>query len=248
MCGRFTLTASPHALKEAFPLFELSDYQPRYNIAPSQQVAAILHRAGATRPECLRLRWGLVPHWADDPKVGYRLINARAETVATKSAFRESFRQRRCLVLADGYYEWQKREDGKQPYYICRRDHRPFAFVGLWDHWEKGEQPIDSCTIITTDAGDFTRPIHDRVPVILDARDYDVWIDPSIKDTEQLQGLLAACPDDVLTAYPISTRVNNPRFDRPECTEPIETDKTPEVLHERSLPDDDDGAGIRLWD
>lgn len=219
MCGRFTITASAVALKETFPLFDLPDYVPRYNVAPTQKVPAIVQRGDG--PQATFLRWGLVPHWADDPKVGYRMINARAETVASKPAFRSPFRKHRCLVLADGYYEWQKREEGKQPYLICRRDRRPFAFAGLWDHWEKGETPIDSCTLITTNANEFTGTIHDRMPVILDPRDQELWLDSEVQDAERLQALLVPCADDLLTAYPVSTQVNNPRNDKPVCVQPL---------------------------
>src|SRR5262245_50704548 len=165
MCGRFTLTA-PAAVKELFPLFDVSALEAHYNIAPSQNVAAV--RLGDDRPELVMLRWGLVPHWADNPKVGYRLINARAETAATAPAFRDAFPRRRCLVLADGFYEWQKSGDSKQPYFIHRKDSKLFAFAGLWEHWRRAGQTIDSCTILTTDANELVQPLHDRMPVILE--------------------------------------------------------------------------------
>jgi putative SOS response-associated peptidase YedK len=138
----------------------------------------------------------LIPHWADDPKVGYSLINARAETAATKPAFRTAFRQSRCLILADGFYEWQKVEGSKQkkPYYIRLKDDKPFAFAGLAAHWTKGETPIDSCTIITTDANELMRPIHDRMPVILDPGSFGRWLDPTQHEPDQLQGLLCPFP------------------------------------------------------
>lgn len=221
MCGRFTLSTSPQALKDSFPLFDFSLHQPRYNIAPTQGVLAFRQLADAAGPECLRLRWGLVPHWALDAKIGYRMINARAETVASKPAFRSSFKGRRCLVLADGYYEWHKLDQGKQPYYICRRDRKPFAFAGLWDHWEKAQSPIDSCTIITTAANDLTKPIHDRMPVIVDEKDYAPWLDPGLNSAERLQPLLVPFHDDVLSAFPVGTGVNNPRNDVPECVQPL---------------------------
>src|SRR5262249_23720667 len=166
MCGRFTLRSSAHALKEVFPLFDGPDPEPRYNIAPTQEVLAVRQLPQAARPEFVRLRWGLIPHWADDPKVGYRMINARVETAASNPAFRTPFPQSRCLILADGFYEWKKTDGSKQPFYIRLKDDKPFAFAGLYDHWHKGE-PIDSCTILTTDANDLMQSLHDRMPVIL---------------------------------------------------------------------------------
>ncbi|MBI3462160.1 MAG: SOS response-associated peptidase [Planctomycetes bacterium] len=163
MCGRFTLRTSARDVAEEFGLIEVPDLFPRYNIAPTQPVPVV------RKPRQLDfLRWGLIPPWADDPKIGSRMINARAETVATTPAFRRAFQTRRCLVIADGFYEWQNRV----PFLIHRRDHRPFAFAGLWDRW-KG---IDSCTIITTDPNDLIRPLHDRMPVILAPEDYDRWL------------------------------------------------------------------------
>jgi hypothetical protein len=137
---------------------------------------AIRHVPQHALPEIAALRWGLVPHWADDVKIGYRLINARSETAADKPAFRKAFRDRRCLILTDGFYEWQKLDGRKQPYYIRRREGKPFAFAGLWDRWNKGEQPLESCTILTTDANELMRPLHDRMPVILDPADFDRWL------------------------------------------------------------------------
>ncbi|MFO0898004.1 MAG: SOS response-associated peptidase [Pirellulales bacterium] len=162
MCGRFTLRQVPHEwVKQlALPIFS-----PRYNIAPTQQVLAIRQREGIR--EAVELRWGLIPSWADDPKIGNRLINARAETVATKPAFRQAYKRRRCLILADGFYEWQKQGKTKQPYFIHRPDDQPFAFAGLWEWWKGNVLEIASCTIITTEANELMRPLHDRMPVIL---------------------------------------------------------------------------------
>jgi putative SOS response-associated peptidase YedK len=167
------------------------------------------------------LRWGLVPHWADDIKIGYSLINARSETAADKPAFRKAFRDRRCLILTDGFYEWQKLEDRKQPYYIRRRDGKPFAFAGLWESWSKGETPVQSCTILTTDANDLMRPLHDRMPVILDPGNFDRWLDPTVNKPAEVQPLLAPCPADWLQAIPVSTHVNNPRHEDASCVTPI---------------------------
>jgi putative SOS response-associated peptidase YedK len=218
MCGRFTLTATPEALHQAFPLFEGLDGPPQYNIAPSQNVLAV--RLGSEgRPEAVRLRWGLVPSWADDPKIGYRLINARIETVRTKPAFRSAVKKRHCLVLADGFYEWQKTAGGKQPYHIRLRDGRPFAFAGLWEHWHREEQAIDSCTILTTEANATVRPVHDRMPFILDGGDLECWLDPA-RGAEVLQ-TLRPCPAEALTAIAVGTHVNSPRNNDPACLEPV---------------------------
>jgi putative SOS response-associated peptidase YedK len=222
MCGRFTLAASPKALKELFPLFDQTELVPRYNIAPTQTVLAVRQLPQAARPEFVELRWGLIPHWADDAKIGYSLINARAESAATKPAFRTAFRQSRCLILADGFYEWQKVEGSKQkqPYYIGLKDGSPFAFAGLAAHWTKGETPIDSCTILTTDANEMMEPIHDRMPVILDPGDFDKWLDPTQHEPDQLQALLRPFPSERMKAVAISTYVNNPRNQGPACIEP----------------------------
>jgi putative SOS response-associated peptidase YedK len=195
----------------------------RYNIAPTQPVAAIRQPEAASERELVLLKWGLVPPWADDPSIGSRMINARAETVAQKPSFRTAFKKRRCLILADGYYEWQKRDARKQPYLIHRRDDRPFAFAGLWEQWrgDSEEAPLESCTIITTDANDATRHVHDRMPVILDAGDYDRWLDPAIHDRSQLEPLLAPCGAEDLVAVPVSTHVNNPRNDDSRCVAPL---------------------------
>jgi putative SOS response-associated peptidase YedK len=219
MCGRFTLTTSVPALESLFPLFDLAEREPRYNIAPSQPVLAV--RAGADgRPELAQLRWGLIPRWADDPKIGYRLINARAETAATKPAFRAAFRQRRCLVLADGIYEWQKLAGHKQPYYFRLKDGGPFAFAGLWEHWAKTGPDVESCTLLTTEANDLLRPVHDRMPVILPRAAYERWLGPGDQPLPELQELLRPYPAEEMTGYPVTAHVNNPRHEDPRCIAP----------------------------
>jgi putative SOS response-associated peptidase YedK len=221
MCGRFTLTAPTDVLKQFFPLFDQADVPPRYNIAPTQMVMALRHLARAARPEFVSLRWGLIPAWAGDSKIGARMINARAETAADKPAFRDAFRQRRCLVLADGFYEWPILNGRKQPYYFRMADGRPFAFAGLWERWEKGDAPVQSCTILTTDANELMRPFHDRMPVILDAADYPSWLDPTRHECAQLQPFLRPFPSERLTAYPVGLQVNNARFDDKSCVLPL---------------------------
>jgi putative SOS response-associated peptidase YedK len=218
MCGRFTLRAPLKKLRESFPLFEIPDVPPRFNIAPTQQVLAVRQEENA-KPRAAFLRWGLIPSWATDKKIGASLINARADTVASKPAFRNAFKQRRCLILADGFYEWQKgaKNTPKQPFHIRRADGEPFAFAGLWEHWTGEEPPVDSCTIITTDANDAVRPLHDRMPVILDPRDYGRWLDPAAVDPGVLQEMLQPCPPADITANAVATFVNNAKNEGADC-------------------------------
>ncbi len=221
MCGRFTLRTPPKDLVEVFQLLHALEMVPRYNIAPTQPVAVI--RRGATCREMSLLRWGLVPSWAKDTKIGASLINARADTIAAKPSFRTAFKRRRCLIPADGFYEWQKGEGKtKQPFYIRMKKDYPFAFAGLWEHWEGPDNSaIDSCTIVTTDTNDTLRSLHDRMPVILHEEDYDRWLDPKAQDPTQLSELLKPYPSEEMTAFPISTLVNNARNESPQCIEPL---------------------------
>jgi len=224
MCGRFTLS-NPDAeqLAAQFGVAALPDLRPRYNIAPTQPVAAVRRAAGKAIREMALLRWGLVPAWAKDPTIGVRLINARAETAAEKPSFRVAFRRRRCLIVADGFYEWQKQQSGKQPYYIRLRGGRLFAFAGLWERWTGPDgQEIESCTLLTTAPNDLLRPIHKRMPVILHPDDYALWLDPAVGDRQRLQPLLRPYPAAEMEAYPVSRRVNNPRNDDPRCIEPYQ--------------------------
>ena len=222
MCGRFTLGATAATLAAQFDLANVPTWTPRYNIAPTQEVLVVLQPSPQANREARLHRWGLIPTWAKDPSIGNRMINARAETVATKPAFRRAFKERRCLLLADGLYEWQRQERRKQPFYIRLRDGRPFAFAGLWEHWEGSEgMAIQSCTILTTTSNEVVGRIHDRMPVILGPTDYDRWLDPSIQESTVLQTLLRPYPADEMTAYPVSTLVNSPANDNPGCTEPL---------------------------
>jgi putative SOS response-associated peptidase YedK len=219
MCGRYNLTAPPDVLARVFCVPSVPPLPPRYNIAPTQAVAIV--RQSAAR-ELALVRWGLIPSWSSDPAIGNRLINARAETVAEKPSFRAAFRQRRCLVLADGFYEWQKAVKHKQPYHIRMKDDGPFAFAGLWERWqEPGGEPIESFTILTTEANELMKPLHDRMPVILAPWDYDRWIDPRSREVEELQALLVPCPDEWLTATAVSSYVNSPKNEGPKCLEPV---------------------------
>ena len=222
MCGRFTLTAKPHRLLERFNLSAAPDeLAPRYNVAPTQPVLVIPNR----RQRVLRpARWGLIPHWATDASTGNRMINARAETLAARPAFRTALERRRCLIPADGFFEW-KRDAARRraPFYIRRRDGEPFAFAGLWDVWRPdGGEPVASCTIITTDPNDLVAELHDRMPVILPPESYDAWLDPAARHADTLLPLLVPCPSEWLEAYPVSSVVNKPEHDEPACIAPVE--------------------------
>ena len=218
MCGRYTLKTPLSVLTERFDIGESStSVTPSYNIAPTQQVATVLSENGKRKLEMLR--WGLIPSWADDPEIGSRMINARAETVAEKPSYRKAFKKSRCLILADGFYEWQKTDSGKQPFHIRMQDGSPFAFAGLWESWDKGEE-IRSCTIITTEANDLVAEVHNRMPVILHAEDYEMWLDPDFDEREPLTSLLQPFPAEAMETYMVSRRVNKPSNSEPEVIEP----------------------------
>lgn len=222
MCGRFTQTASPEVIAEQFQLKERPLFTARYNIAPSQSIAAIRITPESSTRICVLLRWGLIPSWANDLKIGAQCINAKAETVTERPAFRAAFKKRRCLVLADGFYEWQIQGSRKQPMWIGLKTKRSFAFAGLWEHWQPPEgASVETCTIITTEANDFMKPIHARMPVMLPPSSYDHWLDPGCSDVAVLTSFLRPCPSEDLMAYPVSTLVNNPRNDAHQCLEPL---------------------------
>jgi putative SOS response-associated peptidase YedK len=220
MCGRFTLRTNARDLVEVFQLLRTPEIAPRYNIAPTQSVAVI--RQVERQRELSMMRWGLVPSWPKDPKAGPPLINARADTVATKPSFRSAFKSRRCLIPADGFFEWQKTgEKTKQPFYIRLATDHPFAFAGLWEHWKGTDSSVvESCVIVTTDASDALRPLHDRMPVILPDAAYDRWLDPKA-DASKLGDLLMPYPQEEMTAFPVSTLVNSPRNDSSACIDPV---------------------------
>lgn len=222
MCGRYTLSATAEEISEVFELDDVPAIPPRYNIAPTQLVPAIRSTPDGPARSLYMLHWGLIPSWADGPAIGNKLINARAETVAIKPSFRSSFKSRRCLMVADGFYEWRKVEKGKQPYCIRRADGRPFAFAGLWERWMSPDgTEVESCAVITTEPNELMRTIHDRMPVILEQDAWRTWLNPAPTKPEVLQELLVPLPASLLRAYPVSTKVNNPRFDRPECADPM---------------------------
>ncbi len=217
MCGRFTLSQPINAIASVFNLAQIPPLEPRYNIAPTQLVPSILSAPGGEK-QLQMLRWGLIPAWAKDPAIGAKLINARAETVSEKPSFKSAFKRRRCLIVADGFYEWQRQDGKKQPYYFRLQNGHPFAFAGLWEQWKSPEeQEITSCTILTTAANDLLRPIHDRMPVILDSDRYELWLDPKVEKSEILQPLLHPYQADLMTSYAVSTKVNNPKNNTSEC-------------------------------
>ncbi len=222
MCGRFTLRASVNVVAEQFALFEAGPFEPRFNIAPSQPVPVIrLSRDPEPRRELAWLRWGLIPPWAKDPAIGNRMINARAETVAEKPAYRAAFKQQRCLIAADGFYEWQRMGKSRQPYFIRMHDDRPFGFAGLWESWQAPDSSrIESCTILTTEPNDLLRPIHNRMPVIVGPDQYDAWLDPAAPKPDLLESLGRPHPSDSMTAIAVGKYVNSPAHDDPKCIEP----------------------------
>jgi putative SOS response-associated peptidase YedK len=215
VCGRFSLATLPNTLARQFGVADVPTLPARYNIAPSQDIAAV--RQGTGGRECTLLHWGLVPAWSKEPKTRYSTINARAETVAAKPAYRDAFRHRRCLIPATGFYEWQQQGDTRVPYYICMQDGGLFAFAGLWEHWQQGDRTLDSCTIIVTTANRLMAPIHARMPVILAPPQYADWLDPGNTNREHLQSLLAPWTATPMEAWPVSRLVNNPRHDSARC-------------------------------
>jgi putative SOS response-associated peptidase YedK len=222
MCGRFTLTADTNAIRDAVPGVNIHEgLQARYNIAPTQPVAVVAND-GNNRLDYFV--WGLIPSWAKDPSIGSRLINARAETLAEKPSFRTAFRRRRCLVLADGFYEWKQAKNGrgKTPMYIRLESGKPFAFAGLWENWNSADgSQILSCTIITTQPNSLMEEIHNRMPVILPKEAYSTWLEPGEKKPESLADLLVPYPAEKMIAYPVSTLVNSPQNDIAQCITPL---------------------------
>lgn len=222
MCGRFTLTTSPEQLRAAFYGLSVPDQvQSRYNIAPTQPVAVV---ANDEKFQVDFFAWGLIPSWAKDPAIGSRMINARAETLAEKPSYRSAFRRRRCLVLADGFYEWRQ-EPGKRsktPMYIKLESGQPFAFAGLWENWNSPDgSNIRSCTIITTEPNRLMQTIHNRMPVILPEEVFPAWLEARETEPASLQHLLAPFPAELMSAYPVSTLVNSPANEDARCIQPL---------------------------
>ena len=220
MCGRFVLTANADVIQLKFDLDTVPEgIQARYNIAPSQPVAAVAN----DDPSALTFfKWGLIPFWSKDPDIGNRLINARAETLHEKSSFKHAYRRRRCLIPADGFYEWSKRGDSKTPMFIHMKDGELFAFAGLWERWNSPEgDEIRTCTIITTEPNDLVKSLHNRMPVILREEDYDTWLSPDELPPDVLQPFLRPYEADLMDVYQVSPLVNSPANDTPECIAPV---------------------------
>ena len=219
MCGRYTLTVDAAVLAELFELEPPTDLEPRYNIAPTQAVPIVRTAPDGGR-RWARVRWGLIPSWAKDESIGSRLINARAETAADKPSFRSAFKHRRCLIPADGFYEWAKTEGGKVPHHVRFADRRPFAFAGLWERWMPPEgEAVDSCTILTTAPNGLVAGIHDRMPVILPPGAYADWLAPGPLGPDAAEAMLVPHPGDGMEAVPVSRHVNSPANDDERCLE-----------------------------
>ncbi len=220
MCGRYTVYHDALVLERAFGLAKVANLAPRFNVAPSQPVPVVgLKPDGTTRGLAL-LPWGLLPAWANDPKT-QRPINARGETVHRLATFRDSFRQKRCLIPASGYYEWKRDGPRKQPFYIRRKDGGPLAFAGLWDFWTDGTSKLTTCCLITTDANELLAPVHNRMPVILNADQFEGWLNPTT-DEATLRRWLAPCPPNGLETFPVGDYVNKATNEGPQCIEPAE--------------------------
>ncbi|UCD19949.1 MAG: SOS response-associated peptidase [candidate division WOR-3 bacterium] len=221
MCGRFVRKSTITIIEDEFDIYEVQwASEPSYNIAPSQDVACVVGDGGN---RLVKFRWGLVPFWADDPSIGYKMINARSETLTQKKSFARAFRTQRCLVVADGFYEWRKLADGKRkmPMYIHLRDDRPFGFAGLYENWKgKDGTVLQTCTIITTPPNELMASIHNRMPAIIAVDQRNMWLNREIDDPELLMPLLAPYPAKGMEAYEVSKKVNSPSYNEPDCMKP----------------------------
>jgi putative SOS response-associated peptidase YedK len=226
MCGRFVRKSTITIIEDEFDIYEVQwAFEPSYNIAPSQDVACVIGNGGN---RLVKFRWGLVPFWAEDPSIGYKMINARAETVAQKRSFARAFKKQRCLVIADGFYEWRRLADGKRkiPMYVHLREARPFGFAGLYENWKSKDGTIlQTCTIITTQPNELMIPIHNRMPVIIEPDKRKIWLDREIEDPNALMPLLAPYNASKMDAYEVSKKVNSPAYNEPDCIEPEGNDE-----------------------
>jgi putative SOS response-associated peptidase YedK len=220
VCGRFTLSTAPSAIADHFGLDETPELGARFNVAPGQSIATVSRSGEGGRSILSLRRWGLVPSWAKDVKIGNRLINARAETASEKPSFRTALRRRRCLVPADGFYEWAGTKGSKQPYFIGLEGRVLFAFAGLWERWADPEgEALETCTLLTTEATEHLRALHNRMPVIVDPVDYGLWMDPDITEPDRVLPVIDRNLGNALAFYPISRHVNDVRHDDPRCLE-----------------------------
>jgi len=222
MCGRFALAATKQAISEYFGVLVHDDLPPRYNIAPTQQIVVVAHDG---KKLVQWMHWGLIPSWAKDPEIAARTINARAETAAEQPAFREAFRHRRCLIPAEGFYEWKPQaRQAKQPYFIHLTESPLMGLAGLWDRWQSPTgEIIESCTVLTTTANDVLRPLHDRMPVILPPEHFDEWLNPSTP-LPLIQSLLRPYPAQAMRAYPVGVQVSKPAHEGPDCIAPVRSE------------------------
>ena len=226
MCGRFVSKATKPAIEKEFAatisVVSENVSEARYNIAPAQMIAAVIENDSDR--ELTELKWGLVPHWAKENSIGARMINARSETLIEKPSFREAFKKRRCIIPASGFFEWSPTSGkGKQPFYFYLKDAGVFGFAGLWEEWVSREtgEALETCTIITTTANAVLKPVHDRMPVILQKSDYDLWLDPSVKDTDRLQGLLVPYPAERMSSHAVGRSVNSPAANSEDLIAPL---------------------------
>jgi len=220
MCGRFVINITPEILREVYDLLSVPPLQPRYNVAPTQEVAAVRENPSGAR-ELVPLHWGLVPHWARDPGIGTRMINARSETAHEKPSFRQALKHRRCVIPASGFYEWEKRGKDRIPHYIRLRGGGIMSLAGLWESWTSPEgEVLESCTILTTGANSLVQRLHDRMPVILPRDGLGLWLDRQVRDSARLAGLFQPFPAQELEEYAVSPEVNSPKNDHPGCIEP----------------------------
>jgi putative SOS response-associated peptidase YedK len=230
MCGRYRLSRRKQIIEEHFDSVSgEEDWTPRYNVAPTQPVPVIRQHPKEPRRELSLVRWGLIPWWAKDPSGAARMINARSETAATLPAFRDAFKARRCIVPADGFYEWKRTGKTKQAYCFEVNDGALFAFAGLWDRWkDSAGESVETCSILTTTPNAVTAAVHDRMPVILDPDSYDLWLDPGFADVTGASGLLKPYDALRMRSYPVSTRINNATNDDAECAKPVELEAPPQ--------------------
>lgn len=221
VCGRFSLTTELDVLLERFQIDQTSmdEYIPRFNIAPSQQIPAVIRANQMNRMGTLR--WGLIPFWAKDASISNKLINARSETAQEKASFKHALKQRRCLILSDGFYEWKRTKDQKIPMRIQIRKGEPFAMAGLWEKWNDGNKNHYTCTILTIEANEFMKEIHNRMPVILTRDNERIWLNNTVSDSEILSSCMKPISSKEMNAYEVSTLVNSPRNEQPECIAPV---------------------------
>jgi putative SOS response-associated peptidase YedK len=245
MCGRYTVTATPEVLRALFGYAEQPNFPPRYNVAPTQPIAVVRLMNG--KRQFALVRWGLLPSWVKDPKAFSLLINARGETVNDKPAYKAAMKRRRCLIPADGFYEWKALGNRKQPYYIRAKSGEPFAFAGLWETWTgpNGEE-LETAAIVTTDANQTLAPVHDRMPVVIAPEQFDLWLGGADGDTAAAAALIRPAPDDLLEAYPVSNDVNRVANDNPRLIEPsTEIAAEPASKPRRTAASKkDDGQGV----